>query len=73
VLSINKQTVKVAAGAGGPQAPKGPMLDLPPGKYPYALKIAGQTGRNGTIEVAAGDAWGLMVGPTGEVLPLQMY
>ncbi|QAU43898.1 hypothetical protein [Bradyrhizobium guangzhouense] len=73
VLTINKQTVKVAAGAGGPQSPKGPMLDLPPGKYLYALKVAGQPGRNATIELAAGDAWGLMVGPTGEVLPLQMY
>ncbi|MCG2669226.1 hypothetical protein ACFPFP_19945 [Bradyrhizobium sp. GCM10023182] len=73
VLTINKQTVKVAAGAGGPQSPKGPMLDLPPGKYQYALKVAGQPGWNATIELVAGDAWGLMVGPTGEVLPLQMY
>ena len=73
VLTINKQTIKVAAGAGGPQSPKGPMLDLPPGKYQYALKVAGQPGRNATIELVAGDAWGLMVGPTGEVLPVQMY
>ncbi|MDN5002925.1 hypothetical protein ACFQZO_19010 [Bradyrhizobium sp. GCM10027634] len=73
VLTINKQTVKVAAGASGPQSPKGPMLDLPPGKYQYTLKVAGQSGRNATIELVAGDAWGLMVGPTGEVLPLQMY
>ncbi|KJC42706.1 hypothetical protein [Bradyrhizobium sp. LTSP857] len=72
-LTINKQTIKVAAGAGGPQSPKGPTLDLPPGKYQYSLKMAGQPGRNATIEIAAGDAWGLMVGPTGEVLPLQMY
>ena len=42
VLTINKQTVKIAGGAGGPQSPKGPMLDLPPGKYQYALKVAGQ-------------------------------
>lgn len=73
VLTINKQTVKVAAGAGGPQSPKGPMLDLPPGKYQYSLKMAGRPARNDTIDIAAGDAWGLMVGPTGEVLPLQMY
>ncbi|MBR0791008.1 hypothetical protein JQ631_18170 [Bradyrhizobium manausense] len=73
VLTINKQTIKVAAGAGGPQSPKGPMLDLPPGKYQYALKIAGRQARTDTITIAAGDAWGLMVGPTGEVLPLQMY
>jgi len=73
VLTINKQTIKVAAGAGGPQSPKGPTLDLPAGKYQYSLKMAGRPARNDTIDIAAGDAWGLMVGPTGEVLPLQMY
>jgi hypothetical protein len=72
-LTINKQTIKVAAGAGGPQSPKGPTLDLPPGKYQYSLKLAGRPARNDTLDIAAGDAWGLMVGPTGEVLPLQMY
>jgi hypothetical protein len=72
-LTINKQTIKVAAGAGGPQSPKGPTLDLPPGKYQYSLKMPGRPARNDTIEIAAGDAWGLMVGPTGDVLPLQMY
>jgi hypothetical protein len=73
VITINKQSVKVAAGAGGPQSPKGPMLDLPPGKYQYSLKMPGRPARNDTIDIAAGDAWGLMVGPSGEVLPLQMY
>jgi len=72
-LTINKQTIKIAAGAGGPQSPKGPMLDLPPGTYQYALRMPGRPARTETLTVAAGDAWGLMVGPTGEVLPLQMY
>ncbi|OPZ00699.1 hypothetical protein A5906_21360 [Bradyrhizobium sacchari] len=72
-LTINKQTVKIAAGAGGPQSPKGPMLDLAPGTYQYALRMPGRPARTETLTVAAGDAWGLMVGPTGEVLPLQMY
>ena len=71
-LTINKQTFKIPAGAGGPQS-KGPILDLPPGKYQYSLKVAGRPTRSETIELAAGDAWGLMVGPTGEVLALQMY
>ncbi|MBR0850395.1 hypothetical protein JQ543_21815 [Bradyrhizobium diazoefficiens] len=72
-LTINNQTVKIAAGAGGPQSPKGPMLDLPPGKYQYALRMPGRPARTDTLTVAAGDAWGLLVGPSGDVLPLQMY
>ncbi|PSO20550.1 hypothetical protein [Bradyrhizobium sp. MOS003] len=72
-LTINKQTVKIAAGAGGPRSPKGPMLDLPPGTYQYALRMPGQPARTEALTVAAGEAWGLLVGPSGDVLPLQMY
>jgi hypothetical protein len=72
-VTINKQTVRVAAGAGGPQSPKGPTLELPPGKYQYSLRVAGGPARNNQIEIAADDAWGLMIAPNGEVLPLQMY
>jgi hypothetical protein len=73
MVSINKQTIKIAAGAGGPQSPRPPMIDLPPGKYQYALKIAGGPARNNQIEIGAGDTWGVMIGPGGDVLPLQMY
>jgi hypothetical protein len=69
---INKQTIKIGAGAGGPQV-KGPTLELPPGKYQYSLKVAGGPARNNTIEVAADDTWGLMIAPDGDVLPLQVY
>jgi hypothetical protein len=71
-LTINKQTIKIAAGAGGPHA-KGPTLELPPGKYQYSLKVAGSPVRNNEIEVAADDTWGLMVAPGGDVMPLQVY
>jgi hypothetical protein len=71
-VTINKQTIKIAAGAGGPRA-KGPTLDLPPGKYQYSLKVAGGPARNNVIELAADDTWGLMVAPGGEVMPLQVY
>jgi hypothetical protein len=73
VVTINKQTIRIAAGAGGPQSPKGPTLDLPPGKYQYALKVAGGASRMRQIEVAADDTWGLMIAPNGEVMPLRMY
>ncbi len=72
-LTINKQTIRIAGGAGGPQSPDRPMLELPPGKYPYALKLAGRPAGNNTIEVTADDAWGLMIAPSGEVLSLQIY
>ncbi|MBR1210539.1 hypothetical protein [Bradyrhizobium sp. JYMT SZCCT0180] len=72
-VTINKQTIKLAAGAGGPQSQKPPMLDLPPGKYSYSVKVAGRPARNDTVEVTADDAWGLMIAPSGEALSLQMY
>jgi hypothetical protein len=72
VLTINKQTIKIAAGAGGPQA-KGPTLDLPPGKYRYSVRVAGRPAGNSEIEIAANDTWGLLVAPGGEVMPLQVY
>ena len=71
-VTINKQTIRIAAGAGGPQA-KGPTLDLPPGKYRYSVKVAGRAAGNNEIEIAADDTWGLMVAPSGEVMPLQVY
>jgi hypothetical protein len=71
-LTINRQTIKIAAGAGGPHS-KGPTLELPPGKYPYSLKVGGGPVRTNEIEVAADDAWGLMVVPGGEVMPLHVY
>jgi hypothetical protein len=71
-LSINKQTIKIAAGAGGPGS-KGPTLELPPGKYQYSVKVAGGPAQNNEIEVAADDAWGLMLAPDGAVLALHVY
>jgi catechol 2,3-dioxygenase-like lactoylglutathione lyase family enzyme len=71
-ITINKQVIRIAPGAGGPQA-KGPTLELAPGKYPYSVKVAGGPARNDTIELAADDAWGLMVVPGGEVMPMHVY
>ena len=60
-VTINKQTIKLAAGAGGLQSPKPPILELPPGKYRYSMKVAGRPDRNDAIEVIADDGWGLIV------------
>lgn len=72
-VSINNKTIKVAAGAGGPQSSKPPTIDLPPGKYRYTLRVAGGPARDDQIEISAGDTWGVMIAPTGKALALQMY
>ncbi|WP_158818344.1 hypothetical protein [Methylocapsa sp. S129] len=71
ILTINKQTIKVAAGVGA-KGPDGPKLDLPPGKYKIAFKVAGQPANADEVEVGADETWGVMVGPGG-LLPLQVY
>lgn len=71
-ITIQKQAIRMAAGAGGPQAP-GPTLELPPGHYNYVVKLAGAPSRNGTIDLSADEAWGVMIGPTGETMTLQVY
>ncbi len=71
VVTINKQTIKVAAGAGA-KKPDGPVIDLPPGKYKYAIRIGGKAAQTEEVEVGAGETWGLMIGPGGS-LTLQVY
>lgn len=71
-LTINQKTFKIKPGTGNSKTPDGPMLDLKPGKYRYTLRSPGKPGKTSEIVVAAGEAWGLMVGP-GDVLALQMY
>ena len=76
-LSINKQTIKIALPAPADrnrQAP--PMTDRSAAgaKHQHALKIprAGRRAVKPVIEIGAGDTWGVMIGPGGDVLPLQM-
>ena len=70
-ITFNNKTIKVAAGAGI-KGPDGPMLDLPPGKYKYSIKLPGRPAQSDEIELGADETWGLMIGPGG-VLPLQAY
>jgi len=71
-ITIQKQSIRIAGGAGGPQAP-GPTLELPAGHYSYTVKLAGAPPRNGTIDLSADEAWGVLIGPTGEAMTLQVY
>ena len=71
VVTINKQTIKAAAGVGM-KAPDGPTLELAPGKYKFSVKVAGKPASNDELEIAADETWGLVVGPGG-ALPLHVY
>jgi hypothetical protein len=71
VVMINKQSVKVGAGVGA-KGPDGPTLDLPPGKYKFSFKAAGGPAKTDEVEIAAGETWGLLIGPGG-ALALQVY
>ncbi|MDB5565127.1 MAG: hypothetical protein JWP84_1693 [Tardiphaga sp.] len=71
-ITIHAKTIKIAPGVGGPKTPNGPTLELPPGKYKVALKIAGRPDRSSDLDIAANDSWGLMVTPRG-VMPMQLY
>ena len=82
VITINEQTIKLAARAGneltddpetGRKSPDSPEIDLPPGKYKVALKIASGAAQNREFEVAADETWGLLAGPAGVPLPVHLY
>jgi hypothetical protein len=70
VVTINRQTIKVAPGTG--QKGGGPQLDLKPGKYKASVKIPGKPAFNEDVTVVAGETMGLLIGPGG-VLPLPVY
>ena len=73
VITLDQHTVMLPARAGR-ERPEAPLFNMPPGKYSYALKIDGGPARDTTIELVAGDAWEVTVGPEGDLWsPLQLY
>jgi hypothetical protein len=70
-VTINKQTVKIAAGAGA-NAPDGPTIDVAPGTYKFSFKVGGKNGKSDEVTIGAGETWGLLIGPVG-ALTLQVY
>ena len=80
VITINEQTIKLAAGRkladdpeNGRKLPDSQEINLPPGKYKVSLKIASGAAQNREFELAADETWGLVAGPAGVPLPLHLY
>ncbi|WP_441232806.1 hypothetical protein [Bradyrhizobium sp. 930_D9_N1_4] len=73
VFIIDNRTVTLPARAGK-ERPEAPLFNMPPGKYPYTLKVEGRPDRDTTIDLVAGDAWDVTVGPDGNPWsPIQLY
>ena len=73
VLVLDSRTIKLPA-RGGRERPQAPFFNLPPGQHAYALKVEGRPDRDATIDLSAGDAWDVSIGPDGELWsPLQLY
>ncbi len=82
VITVNNQTIKLAAHAGEKLAnsdnaagelPDSQKIDLTPGKYKVTLRVEGGATKNREFEVAANETWGLLVGPDGAPLPMRLY
>ncbi|MBR0717448.1 hypothetical protein [Bradyrhizobium liaoningense] len=82
VITINGQTIKLAAKAGADlsdsaedadKVPDSQRIDLPAGRYKVTLKVASGTAQNREFEVSANETWGLLVGPDGAALPIHLY
>jgi hypothetical protein len=71
-VTIDQKTHKIKPESPSAARPNGPILELKPGKYKYALKLAGKPNETGEVVVGANDAWALLIGPGG-ILPMQMY
>jgi hypothetical protein len=71
VVTINNRSITLGAGVGK-DAPNGPSLDLPPGKYRYTLKVPGRPASSEDVTVRADQTWALVVGPGG-ALALNLY
>ena len=71
VFTINKQTIKVAAGAG-PRARTARRSTCRRANTRSWSRSPGKPRRRRRATVAADETWGLLVGPGG-VMPLQMY
>jgi hypothetical protein len=81
IITINGQTLKFAPRAGGGltdqagstrKSADSQEINLPPGKYKVTSKIAGGAAESREFEVAADETWGLLVGPAGVPLPVQL-
>ncbi len=73
VITVSKLDYKLAAGAGAEDPKTGINWELTPAKYTLEIKLPGKAVQSEVMTVGADETWGLMILPTGECLPVQLY
>ena len=81
VITVNQQSFKLAAKAGrklmddhkAARKSDGPDLTLTPGKYKVIFKVADGAPQQWVFDIAADETWGVLAGPGGVPLPVQLY
>jgi hypothetical protein len=72
-VTINKNAYNVAAGAGADDPKTGLNFEIVPGKFIVEIKLPDQAANTETLNIAADETWGIVILPTGDCLPIQLY
>jgi hypothetical protein len=72
-VTINGSPFVVPQGAGKNGPISGFKVDLFPGNNQLVIRRPGQSDETRQIPAAAGDAWGLLLIPSGELMTMQLY
>lgn len=72
-VTINKSAYNVAAGAGAEDPKTGLNFEVATGKYVVEVKLPDQASHSETLTVEADETWGIVILPTGDCLPIQIY
>lgn len=70
---INKNAYNVAAGAGADDPKTGLNFEIVPGKFIVEIKLPDQAAQTETLNISADETWGIVILPTGDCLPIQLY
>ena len=73
-ITINGAAYTVKAGMGAKSPAEAFKVDLFPGTNKLVAKVAGKADQSVDIPVAAGETWGLVIFPGGELfVPVRFY
>ena len=72
-VAINKKSYNLAAGAGANDPKTGLNWEVAPGKYTVDIQLPDEDPKTVTLTIGVDEAWGIIILPTGEALPVQVY